>query len=59
GLSGEIRSVSQVLSRIKEAQRLGFKKCIIPKLCLKNLPNDLSIEVIGVRTLKDAISLIS
>ncbi|MBQ6816725.1 MAG: DNA repair protein RadA, partial [Clostridia bacterium] len=47
GLSGEIRSVSQVLSRIKEAQRLGFKKCIIPKLCLKNLPNDLSIEVIG------------
>ncbi len=58
GLSGEIRSVSQVLSRIKEAQRLGFKKCIIPKLCLKNLPNDLSIEVIGVRTLKDAISLI-
>lgn len=58
GLSGEIRSVSQVLSRIKEAQRLGFKRCIIPKLCLKNLPNDLSIEVIGVRTLKDAISLI-
>lgn len=58
GLSGEIRSVSRSLSRINEAQRLGFKRCIVPKICLKNIPNNLSIEVIGVRTLKEAISLI-
>lgn len=58
GLSGEIRSVSRAISRISEAARLGFKKCIIPKSCLKNLPENLGIEVIGVRTLKQALSLI-
>ena len=31
GLTGEIRSVSQIENRIKEAIRLGFKKAIIPE----------------------------
>ncbi len=58
GLSGEIRSVSRAASRISEAARLGFKRCIIPKSCLKNLPDFKGIEVIGVKTLKEAIGLI-
>ncbi len=58
GLSGEIRSVSRALSRIIEAQRLGFKRCIIPKANLKGLPTNLEIEIIGVRTLDQAISII-
>lgn len=58
GLSGEIRSVSRAASRISEAARLGFKRCIIPKSCIKNLPDIKGIEVIGVKTLKEAISLI-
>lgn len=31
GLTGEIRSVSQVEKRVSEAFRLGFKRCIVPK----------------------------
>lgn len=31
GLSAEVRSVYQIDLRIKEAQRLGFKQCVIPK----------------------------
>jgi len=31
GLSAEVRSVHQITLRIQEAQRLGFKQCIIPK----------------------------
>lgn len=31
GLSAEVRSVHQIDLRIKEAQRLGFKQCVIPK----------------------------
>lgn len=58
GLSGEIRSVSRAASRISEAARLGFKKCIVPKACLKNLPDNLPIEIIGVRTIKEALSFI-
>jgi len=60
GLSGEIRSVPRVSARIKEAERLGFTKCILPKASLKfinNCPDNL--ELIGVRSLKEAISVIS
>ncbi len=59
GLSGEIRSVPRVNSRIGEAARLGFTKCILPKSSLKQItscPPDL--ELCGVRSLKEAINLI-
>ena len=56
GLAGEIRGVSHCEQRIKEALRLGFNKCIIPKSNLKNislaLKND--IEIVGVRTIREA-----
>ncbi|MBE6729789.1 MAG: DNA repair protein RadA [Ruminococcaceae bacterium] len=56
GLSGELRSVSRPLTRINEAARLGFTKCIVPKCVLhilKDIPD--SIKVIGVSSLRDAI----
>ena len=58
GLSGEIRSVSRAASRISEAQRLGFKRCIIPRSCMKNIPDNIDMNVIGVKTLGEAISVI-
>lgn len=59
GLSGEIRSVSRVNSRIMEAARLGFTKCILPKSCLKQIVNPpKSMELIGVSNLSQAISII-
>ncbi len=59
GLSGEIRSVPRINSRISEAARLGFTRCILPKSALKQIsscPPDL--QLCGVRSLKDAIALI-
>lgn len=56
GLTGEIRSVSMIENRIKEAQKMGFKKCIIPKSNLDNLKDKFDIEICGVKTVKDAIS---
>ncbi len=59
GLSGELRSVPRAEARINEAARLGFTKCILPKACLKNItscPDNL--ELIGIRSLREAISLI-
>lgn len=59
GLSGEIRSVPRIASRIGEASRLGFTRCILPKSALKQIttcPDNL--ELCGVRSLKDAIYLI-
>ncbi len=58
GLSGEIRAVNRINERLVEASRLGFKKCIIPKSCLKLNINSLPIEIIGVKNLKEALSLI-
>ncbi len=59
GLSGEIRNVPRVAARINEAKSLGFKKCILPSSAIKSLreiPD--GIELIGVKNLKQAISLI-
>lgn len=55
GLSGEVRAVSQVEARVKEAVNMGFDKIIIPK---GNLPlkNKSKIKIIGVSRLLEAIT---
>lgn len=61
GLGGEIRSVSHVRERVKEGERLGFEKCIIPKQSFSSLSKneDYGIQIIGVRTLEQAFRAIS
>lgn len=60
GLAGEIRGVSHCEQRIKEASRLGFNKCIIPKSNFKSLSSSIKneIEVVGVRTIREAFEAI-
>ena len=54
GLAGEIRPVSQIERRIKEAERLGFSRCIIPLANKKELRSN-KIAIIGVKDIKEAI----
>jgi len=56
GLTGEVRAVSQIAQRIREAERLGFAQCIVPKNSLKNLPDPHTIRLVGVQTVNEAIS---
>lgn len=60
GLAGEIRGVSHCEQRIREAARLGFRKCIIPKTNYKSVSAALKneIEVVGVRTIREAFEAI-
>ena len=59
GLSGEVRSVPRILERVREAQRLGFNKCVVPKACLRQLESlKNTMDIIGVSNLKSAISLL-
>lgn len=58
GLGGEIRSVGNIEKRIQEAEKLGFKKVIIPKNNFKSLKGSNSIQVIAVENLPEAVSLI-
>ncbi|MDR0919337.1 MAG: DNA repair protein RadA [Oscillospiraceae bacterium] len=60
GLGGEVRSVSHIVQRVKEAERMGFESCIIPKHNLAQLNGlKLSIKVIGVTSLKQAFYLLN
>ena len=57
GLGGEIRSVSHISQRIREAQRMGFSSCIVPKHSMSAIdPDDYDIEIIPVLSLKQAFS---
>ena len=58
GLTGEVRRISMIEKRIKEAEKLGFKTCIIPENNLKNLKEKYSIKLIGVSNISEAINKI-
>ena len=58
GLSGEIRAVSQLESRLKEAAKLGFKRCVVPRSAQKRLTaTPKGLNLIGCRTLAEAIDV--
>ena len=58
GLSGEVRPVARGQERLKEAEKLGFKRAIVPKANLprnaKEFPN---LQIYGVERLDEAVQL--
>lgn len=52
GLGGQVRAVSQLELRLREAAKLGFKRAIIPK---GQIPPDLGMTIIPVAKVLDAI----
>jgi len=57
GLSGELRAVPQLERRLSEAARLGFKRCLVPRVGLSSGPVPKGIEPVPVSTLREAIKL--
>lgn len=55
GLTGELRRVPRIMDRVLEAQKLGFKRVFLPKQALDASFKDLSIELVGVQTLTEAL----
>ena len=55
GLTGEVRAVNMIEKRIKESEKLGFKKCIIPESNKKLLKENYKLDIIGVRNINEAI----
>lgn len=60
GLGGEVRSVSRIESRLKEAIHLGFKEAILPKKNLKGLSSEITgrIHLHGIDVVEEAIDLL-
>lgn len=55
GLAGEIRGVSLAAARVQEAKKLGFRACILPKVCLKEASEIDGIRLFAVSDIKEAI----
>ena len=58
GLSGEVRAVTMPEQRAAEAKKLGFKTCIMPEVSVKGADKDAGNEIIGVKSVNQAIGLI-
>ena len=59
GLTGELRSVSALNQRLSEIHRLGFKKCLVPKLHGKQtiVPPE-GLQLIPVQNIREALAIL-
>ncbi|MEW6725184.1 MAG: DNA repair protein RadA [Bacillota bacterium] len=57
GLAGEVRAITGIDSRLREAEKMGFAACLVPEANRRSLPSGCALEVAGVRTVEEAIAL--
>ena len=58
GLTGEIRAIGHVEARLREAAKLGFRRCLLPLANLQAAAQVAGIESTGVRTVSEALEAI-
>ena len=58
GLAGEVRAVTHAATRLKEAAKLGFTRCLLPAKCVKNLPGELAITLDPVHSVDEMVERI-
>ncbi|QXD16530.1 DNA repair protein RadA [Rhodocaloribacter litoris] len=58
GLGGELRTVSRIEPRLKEAARLGFERAVVPKHNLKGLRAPKGLVVTGAERLHAVLELV-
>ena len=56
GLAGEVRAVSQIEKRLREAARQGFTRAIISRHNAAQLPGELGIEIVAVPNVSEAVN---
>ena len=55
GLAGEVRATTQAALRVREAAQLGFKRCVTPDNNLAASDVAAGMEIVGVRTVGEAL----
>jgi len=58
GLTGEVRRINMIEKRLKEAEKLGFKRCIIPENNKKHLEEKFKMELVGVKNIGEALRVL-
>ena len=59
GLTGEVRGISQLEIRLKEASKLGFKTALVPEVNKERMHGASSMKVVGVSSIKDVLTIVS
>jgi len=59
GLTGEVRGISQVDIRLKEASKLGFTTCILPEVNRERVKGTSPIELYGVSSVSGVLKVLS
>jgi DNA repair protein RadA/Sms len=58
GLTGEVRAISQAERRVKEASKMGFTRCLLPKNNVSQLSRDGTLECSGVDSIEKALDFL-
>jgi len=58
GLTGEVRAISQAERRVREASKMGFSRCLMPKNNASQLASDSHFECIGIDSIEKALDFL-
>ncbi len=58
GLAGEVRGVSMAVQRVKEAAKMGFTTCILPKINCEGVEEVKGMKLVGVQNISEVLSLL-
>jgi Predicted ATP-dependent serine protease len=58
GVAGEVRSVSQAAARVKEGEKLGFKKCLLPKGNMPSPGGCGAMQLVPVGNLRETLDIL-
>ena len=58
GLTGEVRAVSRTDIRVKEAAKLGFRRCLLPQSNAERLTAIKSIQIVGVQSVQGVLNVL-
>jgi DNA repair protein RadA/Sms len=55
GLTGEVRAINHIETRVAEVKKMGFENCVLPYSNLKRMQDEKRLSVTGVKTIAEAI----
>lgn len=58
GLAGEVRGVSMAAQRVKEAAKMGFTTCILPKINCEGMEEVKGMKLVGVQNISEVLSFL-
>ncbi|UCG14485.1 MAG: DNA repair protein RadA [Deltaproteobacteria bacterium] len=58
GLTGEVRAVGRTEARVKEAAKMGFRRCVLPQSNVERLQRVVDLDLVGVRSLSEVLSVL-